>query len=102
MDVRIGGTVSGTEVTSGLGEQISVSNSPDVTVHINKTRLICLGGDSPTTSIQDFIWESSNTNIATVSIYGTITGRTVGDVTITGVYKYNSYYRVVINLEVIN
>lgn len=101
MDVRTGGTISGTEVTSNLGEPISVSNSPEVTMHTQKTRLICLGEDSPTTSIQDFIWTTSDSSIATVSTFGTITAHKVGVVTITGVYKYNSNYKVVIEIEVV-
>lgn len=101
MDVRTGGTISGTEVTSGLGSQIFVSNNPQVTMHKQKTRLICLGEDSPTTSIQDFIWTTSDSTIATVSTFGTVTAHKVGVVTITGVYKYNSNYKVVIEIEVV-
>lgn len=102
MDVRVGGTTSGTEVTTGLGNEIPVSFNPLVTMHISKTRLICLGSDSPTTSIQDFIWSSSDLNIASVSIFGTITSHRVGNVTIYGVYKYNNNFRVSIEINVIN
>ena len=101
MDVRVGGTISGTEVTSGSGVAIDVSESPYVTMHVDNTRLICLGDDSPSTSIQDFTWISSDTNKATVSAFGTITAKGVGIVVITGEYKYNSYYKVFIEVEVI-
>ena len=40
MDVRESGTISGTEVTSGLRTTISVTYNPTVTIHTNKTRLI--------------------------------------------------------------
>lgn len=101
MDVRTGGTISGTEVTSELGTPINVSNSPKVYMHKNKTRLICLGNDSPTVSIQDFTWTTNNSSIATVSQFGTITAHATGCVVIYGVYKYNSNYRVVIEIEVL-
>ena len=97
----MGGTISGTEVTSGSGVAIDVSESPYVTMHVDNTRLICLGDDSPSTSIQDFTWISSDTNKATVSAFGTITAKGVGIVVITGEYKYNSYYKVFIEVEVI-
>lgn len=102
MDVRVGGTTCGTEVTSEFGSVIEVSNNPKVTIHVYKTRLICLGEDSPSASIQDFTWKSNNTNIATVSSYGTITAKHTGTVTITGTYKYNTSYKVVIVIEVIS
>ena len=101
MDVRVGGTISGTEVTSGSGIVIPVSYNPEVTIHRNKTRLICLGDDSPSTSIQDFAWESSNSSIASVSSFGTITANITGEVIITGTYKYNSYYKVIILVKVV-
>lgn len=102
MDVRVGGTTSGTEVSSGKGNAIVVSENPQVTIHSGYTRLICLGDDSPTTSIQDFIWTSIDPNIASVSSFGTITANKTGTVTITGTYKYNPYYKVVISVEVIS
>lgn len=101
MDVRVGGTTSGTEVTSGLGDVIPVGVNPEVTIHRGYNRLICLGSDSPSASIQDFTWTSSNTNIATVSAYGTVGGVSSGTVVITGVYKYNQNYMVVIEITII-
>ncbi len=106
MDIRTGGTVSGTEVTSGKGSVINVGESPVVTIHTGYTRLICLGNDSPTSSIQDFSWTSyqefdTDEGIATVSKYGTITGRYVGSLTVKGVYKYNPNYVVYIRITVI-
>ena len=101
MDVRDGGTISGTEVTSGLGSTISVTYNPTVTIHTNKTRLICLGLDSPTSSIQDYIWSSSNNYYAQVSSFGTIFANNSGIVTISGINKYNSRYRVNIIITII-
>ena len=63
--------------------------------------LICFEYNSPTDSIQDFVWTSSDNDIATVSAYGTITAKNkTGVVTITGVYKYNSKFiaTIIINL----
>ena len=62
--------------------------------------------DSPTSSIQDFSWTSyqefdTDEGIATVSKYGTITGRYVGSLTVKGVYKYNPNYVVYIRITVI-
>ena len=39
----------------------------DNELHIGYIRLICFSGDSPTTSVQDFIWYSSNEDVVTVS-----------------------------------
>lgn len=101
MDVRVDGTISGTEVTSGSGSIIEVSSSPYVTIHLGNTRLICLGSDSPSSSIQDFEWSSGDTSIATVSSFGTINALEVGSVVIYGKYKYNQNYRVRIDIEVL-
>ena len=102
MDVRIGGTTCGTEVASGSGMAIEVANNPKVAMHVGKTRLICLGDDSPSTSIQDFVWKSSDSSLAAVSSYGTITAKKTGKITITGTYKYNPYYKVVIVIDIID
>ncbi|MCM1259531.1 MAG: Ig-like domain-containing protein [Prevotella sp.] len=106
MDVRIGGTISGTEVTSGKGQAIPVGINPEVTIHRGYTRLICLGEDSPTTSVQDFEWQvirqlPNDTGMVTVSSFGTITGTQEGFVTIKGTYKYNPNYTIYIRIEVI-
>ena len=105
MDVRIGGTISGTEVTSGKGNAIPVSTNPEVSIHRGYTRLICLGEDSPTTSVQDFNWqvirETDDTGMVTVSSFGTITGTQEGYVTIKGTYKYNPNYTIYIRIQVI-
>ena len=101
MDVRESGTISGTEVTSGLGSTISVTYNPTVTIHTNKTRLICLGLDSPTSSIQDYTWTSENDYYAQVSSFGTIFANHSGTVTISGINKYNSRYRVSIIITII-
>lgn len=95
------GTISGTEVTSGLGSTISVTYNPTVTIHANKTRLICLGLDSPTSSIQDYTWTSENDYYAQVSSFGTIFANHSGTVTISGINKYNSRYRVSIIITII-
>lgn len=61
-----------------------------------------MGNDSPSSSIQDFIWVSNTPTIASVSAYGTITANRSGSVTITGTYKYNPNYIVEIYIEVLN
>ncbi|MBR2138088.1 MAG: leucine-rich repeat protein, partial [Bacilli bacterium] len=104
-DVREGGTTSGTEVTSGLGEKISITEDPCVSIHKGYTRLICLGEDSPNSSVQAFTWtayreHNTDTGMVTVSQFGTITGTTSGWVTVKGVYKYNPNYEVYIRIYV--
>lgn len=104
-DVRTGGTIAGTEVTSGKGDAISVASNPDVSIHVTYTRLICLGSDSPNSSVQAFNWTAyreydTDTGMVNVSQYGTITGTTSGWVTIEGTYKYNSRYKVKIRIYV--
>ena len=101
LDCRANGVSAGTEVTSGKGERIPIDQYSVETVfsiHRNHTRLICIGSDSPTSYLQDFLWESSDSSKVYVSSYGTIMGinPTDGDnyVTITGIYKYNSRYRI--------
>lgn len=104
MDVRDSGD-QGTEVTKKNENVIPINVLPDVTVHIGYTRLICLGDDSPTNMIQHFIWSTTNddddTGEATVSQFGTITGKKAGYVTIKGVYKYNRKYVIYISIQVI-
>lgn len=103
-DVRTGGTISGTEVTSGKGAAISVSYNPYVSIHVTYTRLICLGSDSPNSSVQSFNWrayrEEDDTGMVNVSQFGTITGVTSGWVTVEGTYKYNSRYKIKIRIYV--
>ncbi len=103
-DVRTGGTISGTEVTSGKGAAISVGYNPYVSIHVTYTRLICLGSDSPNSSVQSFNWrayrEGDDTGMVNVSQFGTITGVTSGWVTIEGTYKYNSRYKINIRIYV--
>ncbi|MFA6662116.1 MAG: hypothetical protein WCS56_03670, partial [Bacilli bacterium] len=106
MDVREGGVTTGTEVSTGKGTVIPVSFNPNVLMHKNYTRLICLGSDSPSSSIQNFIWskdrQTGETGNITVSQYGTITAKTEGTITIKGIYKYNSKYVVTIVIDVEN
>lgn len=52
------------------------------------TRCIFLGTDAPESSRLDYTWLSSDTSIATVSIYGTIVGVGKGTAIIQGIYKY--------------
>lgn len=68
-------------------------------ITINSTRLICLGDDSPSPYLQNFMWASSNDSII-VSSFGTITAVAEFDdtITITGVYEYNERFIVTINL----
>lgn len=104
-DVREGGTIAGTEVTNGKGDAISVASNPYVSIHVTYTRLICLGSDSPNSSVQAFNWRAyreydTDTGMVNVSQFGTITGITTGWVTIEGTYKYNSRYKVKIRIYV--
>lgn len=105
-DVRTGGTTSGTEVTGDKGSVIPVSDNPYVSIHISYTRLICLGSDSPNSSVQAFNWtvyrENDDKGMVNVSQFGTITGITSGWVTVEGTYKYNSRYKVKFKIYVEN
>lgn len=85
-DVRTGGVVSGTQVTENGGLP------GDVDLNVGYTRLICFYSNSPTNSIQDFIWTSSNENVVTVSEFGTIFAVGEGEAYIYGVYKYNDNF----------
>lgn len=105
-DVRIGGTISGTEVTGDKGSVIPISVNPYVSIHISYTRLICLGSDSPNSSVQSFNWtvyrEGDDKGMVNVSQFGTVTGITSGWVTVEGTYKYNSRYKVKFKIYVEN
>lgn len=105
MDVRVGGTTTGTEVSVLKKNTIPVSKSPYVSIHIDYTRLICLGEDSPNSSVQAFNWRAykefdTDTGMVNVSQFGTITGKNVGWVTVEGTYKYNNRFRVKIRIYV--
>lgn len=105
MDVREGGIV-GTEITSGKGMIIPVSANPIVTIHVGYNRLICLGDDSPNSSLQSFSWSVVNsTGILSpvrVSQYGTITGLSAGAAVIRGIYRYNRRFIIEINITVLS
>lgn len=105
MDVRVGGTTEGTEVTNHLGEPILVSIEAYVSIHVGYTRLLCLGNDSPSPSIQHFDWaitpQSGETGLVNVSTFGTITGVTSGEITIKGTYRYNTRFVVEIKIYVL-
>lgn len=111
MDCRVGGTESGTEVTSGKGEKIQITQASlnenfIVNIHNAYTRLICLGSESPNSSVQAFNWQvlrefPTDTGMVTVSQFGTIKGITNGYVTVIGTYKYNSRFKVKIRIQVL-
>ena len=105
MDVRDGGIV-GTEITSGKGMMIPVSVNPVVTIHVGYNRLICLGDDSPNSSLQSFSWSVINSDgtlpPVRVSQYGTITGLSTGTAVIRGIYRYNQRFIIEINITVLN
>lgn len=95
-DQRQGDMPAGTEVTENNG--VVGQN----TIHTGYTRYICFQSGNPTDSIQDFEWSSSNSEIATVSSFGTITaGEKTGTVTIVGVYKYNTNFVATLTVIVI-
>lgn len=99
-DCRESSPYYGTEVSSGKGVP------GGRTIHVGYTRLICFDTSdsnhlSPSGSLQDYIWTSSDNSIATVSSFATITGKSVGTVVITGVYKYNPRFTATITIEVI-
>ncbi len=56
----------------------------------------------PCAIIQNYTWESDNPEIASVNIWGIISGRQLGKTTIKGYYNYNKRYLVIINLEISN
>lgn len=63
------------------------------TIHSGYTRVLCFKETNEYPTIQDFIWSSSNNEIASVSIFGTVHAKNVTEestVLITGVNKYNN------------
>lgn len=69
---------------------------------VGKTRLICLENDSSADYLQYFTCTSNEPSIS-VSLYGTNKANYFSDniVTIIGVYKYNSRFKIVIYLKII-
>lgn len=76
----------GTYVSNNIG------NAGENDIMVGYTRLMSLTLDAPSTIIQNYYWTSSDTNIATVSNYGTVKAISTGVVIITAHYKYNSRY----------
>lgn len=102
LDVRENVSSQGSFVSQYGGLPLNVNNYDGTfmcPITINTTRLICLGGDSPSPYLQNFVWTSSSNSVI-VSSFGTITAIEQFDsiVTITGVYKYNERFIVTINL----
>lgn len=85
-DKREGDVQTGTEVSENNGL------IGGTLMHVGYTRLISFENNSPTSSIQDFVWVSDNPLIVSVSTFGTLTANSKGSATITGVYKYNHNY----------
>lgn len=79
-------TSLGTEVTMNNGEY----NCNIIT--IGYTRNAYLDTNAPSSSRLDYYWSTSNSNIAKVSNYGTITAKSPGTVIITARYKNDSTY----------
>jgi hypothetical protein len=99
-DKRESSPFAGSEVNSGKGYP------GKKTIHIGYTRLLCFDNSDPTqlapsSSIQDYTWISSNSSIASVSSYGTITANGVGVAEIIGYYKYNSNFTAKIEITVV-
>lgn len=102
LDVRNNGDSSGTEVDLNGGIKYSIGNHTEIiTIGEGYTRYICLGNDSPSQILQHFVWES-NSECVYVSQFGTILGMKKSDeyCTITGTYKFNSKFKVIINISV--
>ncbi len=78
-----GAATLGTEVTLNDGEK------GGTTLHVGYTRCLYLDGNAPSQSRLDYTFTSSNSSIATVSEYGTVTAKGVGVVEITCVLKSN-------------
>lgn len=94
-DMRATNPITGTEVSLNGGDP------GENTIQCGFTRLICFESNNPSDSIQDYIWTSSDSSIATVSSFGTITAMNkTGEVVITGVYKYNDNYVASITIQV--
>lgn len=94
-DCRVVGQQYGTEVA------IKGGNPRENTIHVGYNRYICFESGNPSDSIQDFIWTSSNTNVAIVSSFGTITGVGIGECIIEGTYIYNTNFHALIVISVI-
>lgn len=85
-DIREKSFENGTEVTE--------LNQPSklFTIHSGYTRVLCFSETNIYPTIKDFNWSSSNPNVATVSIFGTVEAKNVNvetTVIITGVHKNN-------------
>ena len=78
-----GAATLGTEVTLNDGEK------GGTTLHVGYTRCLYLDGNAPSQSRLDYTFTSSNSSVATVSEYGTVTAKGVGVVEITCVLKSN-------------
>lgn len=64
----------------------------EITIYQGYTRSICIVGNGPTNIRQDYIWQSSNSSIASVNQYGIVTGYKAGTVTITCINEANPSY----------
>lgn len=77
---------------SNNGTQISIGGLPGGNnINISYTRSMCIIS-GPSLIRQDYIWTSSNPNVAYVNTYGYVTGISIGSVTITATLKLNSQW----------
>ena len=96
-DLRETSPFYGTEVSSGKGAR------GGTTMHVNYTRLLCFDNSdpnqlSPSPSLQDYYWISTDSSVITVSSYGTITAKGIGEAEIIGIFKNN--YNIIATIEI--
>lgn len=102
-DVRKNGPQCGTDVSENNQTPYDIANyTQTFNLHVGKTKLICLGSDSPSPYLQHFNWVSNDESIG-VSGFGTILGLKITgrECTVTGTYKYNQRFKVIIKLIVV-
>lgn len=81
-----------------VGQQLIIYN---VTLQKNDLWSIVTDEKWPSTGLQNYTWTTTNHNIASVSMWGTINALDVGTATIYGDYQFNRRYVIVVNVTIV-
>ena len=81
-----------------VGQQLIIY---DVTLQKNDLWAIVTDEKWPSTGLQSYTWTTTNHNIASVSMWGTINALDVGTATIYGDYQFNRRYVIVVNVTIV-
>lgn len=81
-------------------EEAPINIYEEMSISYGKNQLIELPTYAPYNYNQYYIWTSSDSNIVSVSSFGTLSSLSYGEVTVTGIYNYNKRVKIIIHVKI--